>query len=50
MGFAEAAGSNRVSDLPCCHALYFKMKGQAKMSKMTILVKSIDACPAFLLF
>ena len=50
MGFAEAVGSNHVNDLPCFHAPYFSKKGQAKMLKVAILVKSLDSCLAFYYF
>ena len=50
MGLAEAAGLNRVSDLPCFNAPYFRKKGQAKIIEVVILVNSLDSCPVFLLF
>ena len=49
MGFAEAAGLNRVSDLPCFHAPYFRKKGQAKIIEVAILVNSLDSCSFFVI-
>jgi len=50
IGFAEAAGLNRVSVPPCFHALYFRKKDQTKIIEIAILVNPLDSCPVFCYF